>query len=564
MKLAAITLALVTLSPLASARGDSTAIDLRLGEPPVMTPTNLWMRQREAPRPARPAPDPEQPTEQQAEQVADDDSQRPSLVRQAIRADVKPPTRLEDKIIFRFNLGFGMDGGQPSGETPLVGGQLDRREDYAALRPYGFGDFAAGSRGLLMPSLSSYFSAEFRIDQQLPQATGAVPSVYYFDNDHAKLLIRHGYAQADGFFDNRYLEPVYLRAGRQFKYGVAVAHFDGATVGYDTRPLSVAIWGGSRVSLYGFDDSLDQSAPPIAGTSARLDLFELRKIPLVFTADTLDYESIDHREYGVAFRWSPDVLIRGSFRRLDGEFARQSLSVWRRVSKVTTFNLDIDNRTDSDWMYDLMALRRVDDRGDPRSYLDLGPPLGRMQFNARAGTVILSNLDLLLRSAAAVEHESEADSPWSPSYFEGGVALEIRLRRNVRLGSSFTGRRYRQAEGEQVPQADGFPDDLPTLDRRFHERSFFEGGVGIDYSAGARRFNASGEFYGRAYRRDDPYSDQPERDFDTYSGGRFRVEGWAASRLRILAEYDVSLGALPLTRELRGVKMLRVLTEGTF
>ena len=485
-----------------------------------------------------------------------------------------PARRLEDAVIFRVTLGFGMDGGQPSGEPPAIGGQLDRTSEYAPLRPYGFGDVVLGTRGLLIPSLATYFASEFRVDQTdklrgTPESggafTGAIPSVYYADDDPAKLLIRTGYAEVDGVFEHPALRPLYLRAGRQFKYGVAVAHFDGAAIGYDTRPLSLSLWGGSRVSLYGFDRALDRSPPSIVGGSARLDLFELRRVPLVLTYDVLRHEDLGHQELGLALRWNPDVLIRASARRLGDHFARQSLAVWARLSEVTTLNVELDNRTEYDWLYDLMALRPSDRPGDPRRYLNIGPPLPRLMLDARAGTVILRNLDVLVRGAAALEHAGdEEDGAFSPSYLEAGAALEVRLRRNIRLGSSFTARRYGREPPEPAADTPGAPDGLPALTGDMGELSFYEGGLGIDYTAGARRFSASAELYSRAYERQTPYPQVLVEGFDVHSGGRFSVEGWALSRVRIKAEYDVSLGPLETAPELFGVKMLRVLTEGTF
>jgi hypothetical protein len=466
-----------------------------------------------------------------------------------------------------------MDGGQPSGRPPAVGGTLDRTTEYAPLRPYAFGDVVLGTRGLLLPSLGTYFASEFRIDQtdKLPgtpasggRFTGAIPSVYYADDDPAKLIIRSGYAEADGFFERPWLRPLSLRAGRQFKLGVGVAHFDGATVGYDTRFLSLSLWGGARVSLYGFDRALDQPAPFISGSSARLDLFELRRIPIVLSTDTLSHQDLEHREFGLALRWSPDVLIRASARRLDGSFARQALSVWARISEVTTLNLELDNRTGSDWMYDLMSLRPTNRPGDPRSYLNMGPPLPRVMLDARAGTVVLRNLDILIRTAAALEHAGDQEHTFSPTYLEAGAALEVRLRRNIRLGSSFTARRYRRGPLEEIEDTPGLPDPLPGLDSGIGELSFYEGGLGVDYTVGARRFNAAAEFYSRAYDRQTPYQQALVDGLDIHSGGRFSVEGWAASRLRIKAEYDVSLGVLETAPELFGVKSLRVLAEGTY
>ena len=42
------------------------------------------------------------------------------------------------------------------------------------------------------------------------------------------------------------------------------------------------------------------------------------------------------------------------------------------------------------------------------------------------------------------------------------------------------------------------------------------------------------------------------------------MEGWAFNRLRIKAEYDVSISDIQLAPELRGIKSLRVLAEGTY
>jgi len=543
-------------------------VDLRLRALPVATPATLAMRPRQAPPIHLP---PELRTAAVDKPPARGDATSAALIRTSQGELGDPIKRLEEKVIFRFTLGFGIDAGQQSDQPPLVGGTLERGVNYAPLRSYGFGDVVLGTRGLLMKSLGTYFASEFRTDYsgniQGHAFTGAVPSVYYADDDTNKLLFRTGYAEVDGFFERKWLKPIYLRAGRQFKYGVGVAHFDGSTLGYDTRIFSANLWSGQRVSLYGFDDI--ESPPVMYGSGARLDLFEWKHIPVVLTTDTLDTEDVHHREYGVAFRWSPDVLIRASTRRLGGHFARETVTVWTRLSEVTTINVDLDNRTEYDWMYDLWMLRPVFDQphdlpGDPRSYLNLGMPLPRLQLAARAGTVILRNLDVLLRAAAAIEHAGEEeDAAFSPSYVEAGGAIEVRLRRNLRVGSTFVARRYKRDTIEPIAEESG-PQPIPDPGDEIGDRSFYEGGIGVDYSVGARRFNASAELYGRAYDRVTPYEQVVTDGFDTHSGGRFSVEGWARSQLRIKAEYDVSLGPIDVAPELRGVKMLRVLTEGTF
>ena len=555
----------------ADARAERRPVDLTLHTLPIATPASLAMRQRQ------PGPIQLPPELRTAAAAAAAAQQRPGAPAPGTAASATvihsgdselgdPIKRLEEKVIFRFSLGFGIDGGQQSDQEPLVGGTLQRGANYAPLRSYGFGDVVLGTRGLLMKSLGTYFATEFRGDYSGNLGdgpfTGAVPSVYYADDDATKVLFRTGYAELDGVFERKWLRPLYLRAGRQFKYGVGVAHFDGATWGYETRVFSFNLWSGERVSLYGFDDL--EPPPVMVGSGARLDLFEWKRIPIVLTTDTLDVDGVTHREYGVAFRWSDDVLIRASARRLGGEFARETLALWLRLSEVTTVNVDVDNRTENDWMYDLWMLQPVEQPGDPRSYLNLGIPLPRLQLAARAGTVMLRNLDILLRAAAAIEHAGEnVDAEFSPSYVEAGGAIEVRLRRNLRLSSTFVARRYGRDTREPIPELPG-PQPIPDPGDEIGDKSFYEGGLGVDYSVGARRFNASAELYGRAYDRVSPYEEVVTTGFDTHSGGRFSVEGWARSQLRIKAEYDVSLGPLEVAPELRGVKMLRVLTEGTF
>ncbi|HWM84177.1 MAG TPA: hypothetical protein VNO33_00040 [Kofleriaceae bacterium] len=550
----------------ARAEPEPRPLDLSVRQLPVLSPTSLAMRHRvHSPR-AR-APD-RPPPLRLASLAPTGATTLPAAGVRPARPDASrelalPGRRLDEKVVFRFNLGFGIDGGQAS-DQPLISGDELLAQDYAPLRSYGFGDLVLGTRGLLFSSLGTYFASEFRFDQDIGQPTQAVPSVHYED-DIENVLVRSGYAEAQGFFSRPWLRPLYFRAGRQFKYGVAVAHFDGLTLGYDTRPVTASVWFGSRVSLYGLGQDPTGPQAEFFGASARVDLYELRRIPLVLTTDTLNFGGFNHREYGLAYRWKPDILIRGSARQLDSEFARQTLSVWARLSEVTTLTAEVDNRSSDDWIYDLIVFRKPERAADPRNYLNLGPALPRVQIDVRAGTVILRNLDVLLRAAAALEHAGEEeDAPFSPTYLEAGAALEVRLRRSFRVGSSFIARRYRRDALEPIGDAEMLPDPLAEIGTQIGERSFYEGGLGVDYSVGARRFSAAGELYGRLYDSQSPYQSPVDDEVDLRTGGRFSVEGWAFNRLRIKAEYDVSISDIQLAPELRGIKSLRVLAEGTY
>ena len=109
----------------------------------------------------------------------------------------------------------------------------------------------------------------------------------------------------------------------------------------------------------------------------------------------------------------------------------------------------------------------------------------------------------------------------------------------------------------------GEPDALPPTTEFTGERGFIEGGTFARYSLGQRTFNASAELYGRALRSRSEYIAAGDEPWDFRSGGRFALDGWASSRVRMAVVYDLSLSDLRFAPELRGVKSLRVLVEGT-
>ena len=481
---------------------------------------------------------------------------------------------LQDALVFRFNLGFGIDGGDPESDPTLLSGLQLSQPEYAALRIYYFGDAIIGSQGLFSPSLSTYVASQFRFDQgerdcdvlSLGGCANAIPSVQ--DNaDASNIRIRSGYGQADGFFDNPLLAPVFIRAGRQYRYGPAIAHFDGLTMGYDTPTVSVGAFIGSGVDLHGFsvDDEVPRSSA-LFGFDARVAIYERWRVPLVWSASMLRFDDRTHLQGDLALQWNQDIAIRTSLRALDDRVARTSLQVRARVSEVTTINLEAESRNSSDWMYDLFTIDRPQSEEDPRQYLDLGVPVPRVYATLRAGTVLFDNIDVLVRGGAAFERGA-SDAPSNPhatNFLEGGGAIEVRPRRAVALGLSGLIRRFRrdgsQFDGENTPL---FPDPLPTDFSQFGERSFAEGGMTARYTQGARRLTARVEVYTRYFNTPAAYQDVMPLDDDVRIGGRFGAEIWPSDQLRLKVDYEVS-SQLVLAPEVRGFKSLRAIAEGRF
>jgi hypothetical protein len=499
--------------------------------------------------------------------LALDDGDLDRLVRYTLEQDVAaPPQPLSERLILRFNLGMGLDGGQPSGKERLSGAALDELEDYERLRIYSFGDAVVGSRGLGMDGLNSYLAAHFRYNQSFSQNSTALPSLY--DRNFSQPVVRSGYVEIDDAFEHRLLKPVHVRAGRSFQYGISPFQFDGVTIGYHTPALRLSVFGGQRSSLVGLGNENYRSGGDVVGWRMRADLYEWRRWPLVLSTDALRFNAQSHFRTGVALRWNRDVLVGASLRTLDGSIARSSLSVAARLSEVTTVNVQLHRRTSSDWSFGLAQVSpgSADDSGtDPRRYLDLGPVLPRTHVSLRYGSVLLRNIDLLLRGGGALDgHDSETEEPssFSSSYAEAGAALEVHVRRAIRVGAAVTGRRYFLGDDAQPVGVPGAPDGLPATTASTGVGSFWEGGLNLVYSPGARLFRGSAEFYGRRYGfRSEYLADSLTA---IRSGGRFGVEGWVGKRIRLKAEYDVTFGPLLMAPELRGLKTLRVLLEGTF
>ena len=278
-----------------------------------------------------------------------------------------------------------------------------------------------------------------------------------------------------------------------------------------------------------------------------------------------------HSKAGLALRWNRDVLLSSSLRSIDGDLARSDFGLRARLSKVTTVNLQLHNRFRSDWSFGLLRLGPPTDAAEPREYLNLGPVLPRSILSIRYGTVLFRNLDLLLRGGAALDRrdrDQDGDVPapaantFSASYAEAGGAAEIRVRRSLRLGTSLTSRRYFISNNKAPLGVAGQPDRLPENLASTGTTSFWEGGLSMHYSPGARQFTANAEVYGRRYSLRSEYIDDTQTDFR--SGGRFSIEGWVKDRVRLKAEYDLTLGRLIMAPELRDLRTLRVLMEGSF
>jgi len=484
------------------------------------------------------------------------------------------PRDLSRAITFRFDLGFALDGAGLSKKPTLTGGTLGSA-NYEEARPIGLGDLFLGSRGLGLPSLGTYLAAHARFaatsDLQQP-----LSSAYDAEDP---ILIRSAWAESDGLFRQRWLRPLRARAGRQFLYGPAIVHMDGTTVAYETRAFEAHLYAGSRVRDWAPSRPSADVGGQLSGGDVRLDLAHWQNIPVVLSASSLRYEGHNHNELSLAYaNKKKDLVVRAAARRRDGQWVRESGSARIQVSDVTQITVDVSHRSSDDWRYDYEWID-ADDTSVLR-FLYLGLVTPRLMGSVRAGTVLLDNVDVLVRAATSSDlsrRDAHRDA-FSPSWYEAGGAVELRLRRAVGIGASVLGRNYRRPEVAVITDVEETQPDamrgqpLPDDPTALGERGYAEGGLTVRYTGGARRFSAIAELYGRQTRsvalyendnRNQPPGEPKLDDLDRRGGGRFTLEAWPLPQVRLLAEYDLTT-ALELSPEIRSLKSLRLMAEGTF
>jgi hypothetical protein len=483
------------------------------------------------------------------------------------------PTDAAAALRFRMDLGFAIDGAALRGNQTGSGNVLPAGA-YTPTRGYGFGDLYVGSRGLIVPNLATYLAAH-AVFEAAPGATTPPLASNYDRVDN--LQIRSAWAESDSLFENRWLAPIRVRAGRQWIYGVAPIHFDGAIFGWEQRVLAAHIYAGSRVPDW---DDRGGGRGPVTGVDAHLDLQRWRGFPMVLDGAAFSYADHQHAELTTSVTRGRGFALRGTVRSLDGRLAHERLTARLRVSEVTLVSAELDHRSSYDWRWDPEFVTPSADPGAAKRYLDLGQVGPRAVASLRAGTVLLDNIDLLIRGGGALDQKRSdvVDSSFAASWGELGAAFEVRARRTLALGGSALVRKYLRDAADPVVSRDsavlaidGAP--LPASPTT-GEQSFVEVGLSARYSGGARTLSASAELVARRVRWHRLYvletlgphgAADASNEFDgseLRGGGRFALNAWITPRVRLRAEYELST-TLERVPELLGYKNLRITLEGT-
>ena len=520
--------------------------------------------------------------------VPADDPSEPASVRE-----------LRARVAAQINLGYVVDGTTATAPPPTAGfGAVasDSRRDaqFALTRAYGFGEGTISTHGVGFDSLSTYFSGQFQLVQTTqtyaPLQAGADPHGNIVEPnpiatwfDRSGFEPRAAYAEIKDFMPQPWLDPLRVRAGELYVYGPWVLHMYGANAGWDGKIVHATAYAGSVVPDYTIDPLVPVTRAGVAGGSLRVDLDPLVHVPLSLEAQTLaltqgtNTDATSHLQVLAAYHPLDKLSITGSARALSDRWVNEHLQIKARYSDVTNLIVDVTHSSADDWLWDPTVLEP--DPVAARRYLDLGPVLPQLLLSARAATLIAENIDVYLRGAISRElDDTSVETAYTPSYLEGGGALELRLRRQIAIGASILGRRTSVDDPTSAEIVDhpNVADPIPeSASSQLGERGFIEIGTTARMTLGARKFSLLVELYGRRTRYALDYcalataamcpspNDTGIEAIELRGGGRVQMDAWIGQRLRLFVSYEIS-SALDFEPEITGYKSLRLMMEGRY
>lgn len=586
MRIAAAAIAAVVLAAPA-AFAQSQPPDLRVKAPPVSTPSHLMMRaQPAAPAVAGPAiaVGTDAASVASGADVAVDASSSASY--SPIPTDIRD---IEERVIFKLNVGYGLDSGPTSGDPLRSGFVPDDITDpngnaLTDQRQYLLGDAVLGTRGVLLASLHTYFLSQYSIDADGASQFASLNNVYD-QRDGRALLVRSGYAEINDLQNpDSLLGKVYLRAGRQFRYGTAmfITNFDGITAGYDTPAFEVNGFFGRRVSLF-FDD--DPGLLGGAGVRVRLkDLVDVDvdlALDYLFfdgggpsddeIADQLDEDGVDLARQYIELSARTKVAgwrLSGRARLADNGDLRADemgnapglklgrLGVEARKAFGRNFVLlaEVEQRFEDEVAYDFL-MPAENDVLDIAERLGIGlEPEEATRISVR-GSYMMSRITELYGFIRANLASGIENSGFNRSWQELGAAVSHRVGRRI-----FTTAQYKlrltdlDDAGNDVGAE--FTDTSGSGVSEFHELA-----ADARYSLGYRKASVGASVYYRVYNIQSPYAEVSD---DGRGGARLDADYWFSKYLRAKLAGEAAQPSPAIAPELGTLFSIRAILEATF
>jgi len=230
------------------------------------------------------------------------------------------------KVLFKVDLNYELDDASvsdagfakalalqrptvPHAPGSTIDGQaaaLNARADYLS------SDHVLGTEGLGWSHLRLYYHGFLlnRFEDYGGAPSPTFPTAYLKGSQTFAYDVRGAYGEIDGFRESGFWSKVFLRAGRQWRYGAGVATFDGLTLGYQSSQAELTLWGGRRSPR--FLDDIDPGF--VAGVDGKLHLDAMAKVPIDLSLSYLLFAGPEGGQKGADYGVHHLVLLDGVWR----------------------------------------------------------------------------------------------------------------------------------------------------------------------------------------------------------------------------------------------------------
>ncbi len=480
---------------------------------------------------------------------------------------------IKERVIFKTNIGYGLDSTRLSGNVGQGGfapGEVvdNQGNAFDENRNYLLGDAIVGTRGVGMRSLNSFFLSRFSFDDG--GGAFSASSHVYDAGESQNLLIRAAYAEVDGLGsgDGGVLDAIYIRAGRQYKYGSSryMANFDGLTMAYNHRKAEVSAFVGQRVSSF-FDD--DPGLMLGAGIKLRGD--EIINYPVDFNVDFLSYD--DGIEENPARLYieansrarvtdNTRLYFRGRFidDGTDGDNAagigRLGGQVRQHFGEDLIVIVDVEKNFAREVAFDFIGTSPIDviNVGDQIG-LAIGEPQNSTLIGTRANYQINSTLEAFgFYRNRLVKNQEVADAFTRP-FQEVGLAMAALFDSRLTATGQYKFRVH-ELEAASNLAGSGFDDTGGSGTKKMHELS-----GEARYNFGKKKAHAAVGAFVRIFDIETPYA---FLDNDGRGGGRVDVGYWPTDIFRVRAIGELTQPSQVIEADLDVLLSLRLFMEATF
>lgn len=477
---------------------------------------------------------------------------------------------LRERIVFKTNLGYGLDSSALSG-TPGLSGvspgstQNTQGNAYSTRRHYVLGDAIVGSRGILLPSLSTYFLSRFRLVTSKNQFS-ASRSVYDAQGT-PPVLVRAGYAELDGLGGNPggLRDSIHLRAGRQYRYGASqfVSQFDGLTMRIDHPIAEVSGFVGQRVSLF-----LADNPGLVGGLGLVVHGKELLGYPVDLAMDYLRFDGgsdlparhVVEAKVRVQPAKETRIYLRGRFIDKGGDatagISRLSARVRQNIRDKFIVVLDLTRDYATQFAFDYAGAYSVDVvRLGQELGLGFAPPRPSTQVGGRISYQITKATEghAFYRNKFVSQKES-ADTHSRP-FQEMGIAASSHLSKPLSVTAQYK-LRIRDLEATEMVEEIYVANTSSSGLAQMHELSAFS-----RYAFGRNKASASLGGYFRVSEFETPYTLVKK---DSIGGGRLALSYAMTQLLRSRIEGELAQPSQALSPDLSTLFSLRLIMEAQF